>query len=468
CGSICQYRIEHGTTLSFSDIVEFIFDKCFPAPIMTDFIIGTCYPFLTGCYRSPSSICLDWREICDGDFDCISVEDEELCQILENGKEDCQHGEDEWDEYQRHLSKGNIPLALVCDGENDLKWTNISNETDETHCEWWPCNNPYFECDNRWYCLKVIIMLIDEHRQITSYYEQITYVPKRDCGTKFNIYLLYPDQRKNSSTNCPIYIDLFDKITLKFLASWHLSISFQFLPVNRIATQLFIPNIQQQQKSCLLSCRNHGRCYSGLQCNIEENCSCSLDSFCYSSSICVCSMNKYGPNCYLKHAICQSLNNPCENNGLCVLVDDRISINKFTCLCKKSFYGSRCENIKNRIYIKFNETISRTTAVFIHYITAFENANHQRITTLRKINYDENAVTLFVTHPFHIIIGELFNHTYYLLILRERFIESEYIQTELISNQRCISIDELLNTTFRSYPRLHHIKYYPLLCRQYQ
>ncbi|CAF4906083.1 unnamed protein product [Rotaria sp. Silwood1] len=363
CGSICQYRIEHGTTLSFSDIVEFIFDKCFPAPIMTDFIIGTCYPFLTGCYRSPSSICLDWREICDGDFDCISVEDEELCQILENGKEDCQHGEDEWDEYQRHLSKGNIPLALVCDGENDLKWTNISNETDETHCEWWPCNNPYFECDNRWYCLKG---------------------------------------------------------------------------------------------------------YSGLQCNIEENCSCSLDSFCYSSSICVCSMNKYGPNCYLKHAICQSLNNPCENNGLCVLVDDRISINKFTCLCKKSFYGSRCENIKNRIYIKFNETISRTTAVFIHYITAFENANHQRITTLRKINYDENAVTLFVTHPFHIIIGELFNHTYYLLILRERFIESEYIQTELISNQRCISIDELLNTTFRSYPRLHHIKYYPLLCRQYQ
>ncbi|CAF4761716.1 unnamed protein product [Rotaria sp. Silwood1] len=418
CGSTCQYRIEHGTTLSFSDIVQFIFDKCFPAPIMTDFIIGTCYPFLTGCYRSPSSICLDWREICDGDFDCINVEDEELCQILENGKEDCQHGEDEWDEYQRHLSKGNIPLALVCDGENDLKWTNISNETDETHCEWWPCNNPYFECDNRWYCLNGIDELNCSRTQC-SLHEHM-------CKAAFG------DEH--------YYIPVFHLI--ESYSNW--------------TSPFFYRKIYL----------NNG--YSGLQCNIEENCSCSLDSFCYSSSICVCSMNKYGPNCYLKHAICQSLNNPCENNGLCVLVDDRISINKFTCLCKKSFYGSRCENIKNRIYIKFNETISRTTAVFIHYIIAFENANHQRITTLRKINYDENAVTLFVTHPFHIIIGELFNHTYYLLILRERFIESEYIQTELISNQRCISIDELLNTTFRSYPRLHHIKYYPLLCRQDQ
>ncbi|CAF1567448.1 unnamed protein product [Rotaria sp. Silwood1] len=110
--------------------------------------------------------------------------------FLLNGKEDCQHGEDEWDEYQRHLSKGNIPLALVCDGENDLKWTNISNETDETHCEWWPCNNPYFECDNRcsavqqtvqfdgrtviyalsyesnWYCSREIPMLFENNKNI--------------------------------------------------------------------------------------------------------------------------------------------------------------------------------------------------------------------------------------------------------------------------------------------------------------
>ncbi|CAF4284480.1 unnamed protein product, partial [Rotaria sordida] len=90
---------------------------------------------------------------------------------------------------------------------------------------------------------QIIILLIDEQRQISSYYEQITYVPKRDCDTKFNLYVLYPDRPKNFSTNYSIHIDIFDKISLTYLASWYLSIPFQFLPVNRIATQLFIPSI---------------------------------------------------------------------------------------------------------------------------------------------------------------------------------------------------------------------------------
>ncbi|CAF3976249.1 unnamed protein product [Rotaria sp. Silwood2] len=323
---------------------------------------------------------------------------------------------------------------------------------------------------------QVIIMLIDEQRQITSYHEQITYVPKCDCKTKFNIYLLSPHQPKNSSANYSIHIDIFDKITLTYWASWHLSIPFQFLPVNRLASQLFIPNMQQLE-SCPLFCGNHGRCiryinknfsyfcqcdqgYSGLHCDIKQTCSCSADSFCLTSSICVCQLKKYGPKCYLKHSICQSSNNSCENDGICVPIDDRIASNKFTCLCKESFYGSRCENAKNRIYIKLDEKILEgTTAIFVHYITAFEDAKHQHITTLKKIKYNEIVITLFVTYQFNILIAEVFNKNYYLLVLRERFIESEDIQTKLLSNQRCAFIDELLNTTFRSYSRLHRIKY---------
>ncbi|CAF2505877.1 unnamed protein product [Rotaria sp. Silwood2] len=691
------------------------------------------HPSLFHCSRS--SKCISKHRLNDGENDCYFAEDElySACQLndswrftcesetnkclsiiaVENGKQDCCNGEDEWNEYQHQLFKGNIPFGLFCNGKNDLKWTDISNETDETHCEWWPCNNPYVQCDHFWHCLngidelncpetectfnehlcrsrihdedycipifhlteqysywntflvsrriylyndsykdsinyfqwnetkcitsahislyqpllpmahedvcliqtkmprafqiatvvmkaishdflcmlvgdnswipepktylrtsrlgyfpsalssvdvrqaaqldrktvisspsiqdvwycnrgiamlfetnktlkclcpptyfgdrcqwqnqrisltfqlvyhttkfgisvfQVIIMLIDEQRQITSYHEQITYVPKRDCGTKFNIYLLYPYQPKNSSTNYSIHIDVFDKITLTYWASWHLSIPFQFLPVNRIATRLFIPNIQQL-KSCPLSCGTHGRCiryinknflyfcqcdqgYSGLQCDIQQNCSCSSDSFCHTPSICICPLHKYGPHCYLKHSICQSSNNICVNDGLCVPNDDRSDSNKSTCLCQESFYGIRCENIKNRISIKFNEEIIRgIKTIFIHYITAFENATHQRITTLKKIKYNENTITLYVTNPFHILMAELFNKTYYLLVLREKFIESEYIQTELISNQRCASIHDLLNKTFLSYSRLHRIKYYPLVCRQYQ
>ncbi|CAF4373288.1 unnamed protein product, partial [Rotaria sordida] len=54
-----------------------------------------------------------------------------------------------------------------------------------------------------------------------------------------------------------------------------------------------------------------------------------------------------GSKCYLKSSICQTSNNPCQNNGLCIPVDDRMSLNKSTCLCTENFYETRCENMKN-------------------------------------------------------------------------------------------------------------------------
>ncbi|CAF4247034.1 unnamed protein product [Rotaria sp. Silwood2] len=179
------------------------------------------------------------------------------------------------------------------------------------------------------------------------------YSPKRDCGTKYNLYLLYPNQPKNSFANYSRHIDIFDKITLTYLESWYLSIPFQFLPVNRIATQLFIQTTTMISPLCPLFCGEHGR-YSGSHCTIKDNCSCSSDSYCLTSSICVCPMNKFGSKCYLKSLICQT-SNPCQNNGLCISVDDSIALNNFACLCTESFYGTRCENIKNRIDITFND-----------------------------------------------------------------------------------------------------------------
>ncbi|CAF1285852.1 unnamed protein product, partial [Rotaria sordida] len=140
--------------------------------------------------------------------------------------------------------------------------------------------------------------------------------------------------------------------------------------------------------------------YSGDQCNIKHNCSCSSDSYCLASSICVCPMNKFGSKCYLKSSICQTSNNPCQNNGLCIPVDDRMSLNKSTCLCTENFYETRS------------------------------------------------------------------NRTYYLGVLREKFIESEHIQTRILSNYQCLPINELMNNTFLNYPFVHHAKYYPYLCQQ--
>ncbi|CAF1145233.1 unnamed protein product [Adineta steineri] len=329
---------------------------------------------------------------------------------------------------------------------------------------------------------QILITIIDQQREISSYHEQITYVPKRDCNTKFNLYLLYPDQPKNSSSNYSIHIDICNKTDLTYWGSWHLSIPFQFLPVNRIATQLFLSS-NEQPTICPLSCGIHGTCiayinknssyfckcnqgYSGIYCQKEHNCSCSSDSLCITSSICICPINKFGSKCYLKHSFCQS----CENNGLCIPNDNRFHLtNNFTCLCQEEFYGIRCENTKNQIDIEFNEEIiKKISLIFVHYITAFQNAKHQHTTTLKKIIYGQNTIKLFITQPFHIILIEISKQNYYLAVLRERFIQSENIKTKMLSNQKCFHINELLNKTLQLYPLYNRIKYYPMICRQYK
>ncbi|CAF2695456.1 unnamed protein product [Rotaria sp. Silwood2] len=333
---------------------------------------------------------------------------------------------------------------------------------------------------------QVIIMIINEEEDIEPYHEQIIYVPKRDCTTKFNIYLLYPNRPKNNLSNYSIRIDIFDKITLTYWVSWHLSILFQFLPVNRIATQLFIPS-NQQLKSCSLFCGNHGKCisyinkkilyfcqcdqrYSGNQCHIKHNCSCSSDSYCLTSSICICPIYKFGQNCYLKHSNCQLLNKSCENNGLCIPNDDRIAINSLTCLCQENFVGNKCEkNIQSRVDLEFYEDlIQRESLIFAHFITTFENSEHQSITTLYKIKYGINIITIYIKQPFHILLIEFSNHNYYLTVLREIFIQSEYIKTKIQLNTRYNSIQQIMNSTFQTYSYLHRIKYYPYFCRQYK
>ncbi|CAF1336151.1 unnamed protein product, partial [Adineta steineri] len=683
---------------------------------------------------SRSLKCISKHRLVDGYGDCYYKEDElfPACQLndskrfictsnpekclslvaIENGIKDCEYGDDEWPANRRDIRSNTVPFAIFCDGETDLLLKDTLNHTDETNCEWWPCNNSYFRCDNAWHCLngvdelncpnskcplnehlciydnirslcvlylhlmdqifisdkvghrrvyfpnttyinstnsflwnetkcitsehlinrqlissivhddncfiqtkippafkiptslqvnfglckltgltefkrepkqflqtfrlnyfpstsinssvpqppqvdvnistpmqnvkrdwycnrgipllfknshtkkclcppsyfghrchlqnqrisltlqliyrtitdnihsfQLVIMLIDDQETIYPYHEQITYVPKRDCQKKFNLYLLYPHRPKNLSSNYSIRIDIFNKITLTYWASWHLLIPFQFLPVNRIATQLFIPTNTQQQfeSSCSLSCGKHGRCmkyinknssyfcqcdqgYSGRHCNIQHSCSCSSDSFCLTSSICLCSMKKFGRNCSLTRSVCQSLNNSCKNNGVCIPVDDRININDFTCLCKENFYGKQCENqIEDGIYIELNEDmIQQVSIVFIHFIKAFDHSEHQHITEIKKIKYGENTIQIHVKQQFHILFIELLKSDYYLIIKQETIQKLNQIQIKLSLNQQCVSIHELMNSTLKSYSYLHRIKYYPLLCRQYK
>ncbi|CAF4843586.1 unnamed protein product, partial [Rotaria sp. Silwood1] len=77
-------------------------------------------------------------------FSPITIEDE---------KNNCEKGEDEI------ISKGWIhngnTFQMICDGRpTELLPVLIDeqNETDETECEHWPCNNTYSRCDGFWLC----------------------------------------------------------------------------------------------------------------------------------------------------------------------------------------------------------------------------------------------------------------------------------------------------------------------------
>ncbi|CAF4241245.1 unnamed protein product, partial [Adineta steineri] len=80
-GSMCQYRFASVILPSFNEVLQFQY--CTNGISQTDVYANTCYPFLPDCYRGPLPMCLDWHEICDGYFDCLNGEDEQLCDTLE-------------------------------------------------------------------------------------------------------------------------------------------------------------------------------------------------------------------------------------------------------------------------------------------------------------------------------------------------------------------------------------------------
>ena len=164
-----------------------------------------------------------------------------------------------------------------------------------------------------------------------------------------------------------------------------------------------------------------------------------------------------------------SLNNPCKHNGLCIANDYRITGEQFSCICTEGYSGDTCEIDNNRIDIQFNETLIKTVStVHIHFITAFKDKHHERITIFKKIPFDSNRVTVYIQQPFHILLTELTNQTYYLTIVREIYIKSENISTQVKSNQRCSSINEILNSTLMNYEKYRRIKYYPYVCRKHK
>ncbi|CAF1539313.1 unnamed protein product [Adineta ricciae] len=86
----------------------------------------------------------------------FKCQDEERCvttSLVRDRTPNCNHGNDEYDPFIQSVEK-HILFQTICDGIQELTPIEIDgrNETDETECEEWPCNNTNTRCDGFWTC----------------------------------------------------------------------------------------------------------------------------------------------------------------------------------------------------------------------------------------------------------------------------------------------------------------------------
>ncbi|CAF2158408.1 unnamed protein product [Rotaria magnacalcarata] len=153
---------------------------------------------------------------------------------------------------------------------------------------------------------------------------------------------------------------------------------------------------------------------------------------------------------------------------LCVPHNDRISLTNFTYACQDGFSGKRCEYEDVKIDILFYD-ISIPQSLLVHFITVREhvleslNSVPIRATMFKKIRFDQDTITFFMSLPFHLIIVQL-EDKFYLTVPQHIYTPSVTIQTKIARSQYCPYIRELFNQTLIAYPILRRIKYYHHAC----
>lgn len=326
---------------------------------------------------------------------------------------------------------------------------------------------------------KFVVMLVDNTDDIHSY-EQREFLAERDCNLRFDITLPYTDRPINRTKQYSIRLDAFNM--LEYRASWLFQVKLLFLPVYRISTILQIPyetrfNNEMNCSKCI-----HGKCvkymnqafafcrcttgWIGVTCEKPASeCNCASNSTCLgfskTRSVCICPLGKFGTRCMLTRSSCHP--NPCLHGATCISSDARIAEINFTCICKEGYTGMLCQGEQTLIHITFKVPIP--AAFFAHLITVVADAEPVRLTTMKKIAYDQESVTIYTSEKFHIVFIE-FTHVYYLAIVQSQHKPSSKMYPVIKYSDRCPSIDELLNSTVLSYVSIRRLQHYHVLCRK--
>ena len=324
----------------------------------------------------------------------------------------------------------------------------------------------------------IVLMLIDDEdrEQRIHSSDLFDYQPSQSCAMKFNRYLLYPTRPKNMSMKYSVRIDIYEKRTMQYRASWYLSIPFLFLPVNRLVARLMIPYSPMEMiSSCSLNC-HHGEClkymnkekefcrcysgWSGIECNISYDCqSCSFDSICIGRidhrSICLCPLTKSGPRCFLRSS-CPL--NACQNNGQCIPADT----SDYHCICSEAFYGSKCQFIKARLDVSI-ENLNIPGYLIAFFFTISEDIEPQSTILIEKLTLFQHLVTFRISIPYHLVIIES-NEKFYLAVVHQT--PKQILSTSINPTRECLPLEDLFNSSLLKLAAYQRIKYLHLPCQR--
>ncbi|CAF4883878.1 unnamed protein product, partial [Rotaria sp. Silwood2] len=108
---------------------------------------------------SNSLKCISAHRLMNGVNDCPNSDDENKISINYTVSTEEIINTDEVDDEETKMkiryARKHISFQIICDGFTELLPITINgrNETDETECEQWSCNNIYTHCNGLWNCL---------------------------------------------------------------------------------------------------------------------------------------------------------------------------------------------------------------------------------------------------------------------------------------------------------------------------
>ncbi|CAF1466728.1 unnamed protein product [Rotaria sp. Silwood1] len=411
-----------------------------------------------------SSKCISVNHFMDGNLDCPQKDDEDIMQInsinmakflknhfkcnisnkylhhwyVQDGYCHCPVYYSDWCEdehFDINYAVQNISFQSICNGFTQLIPINIegTNETDETECQQWPCNNIYTHCDDIWHCpngedeigcdlSSTLNCFKDHHKCVSPDTNQLICLPvekandgKIDClgatdepivcKTIDRLNIIYKFYCDNKIFNqCNDWLTLCDGIR-----DCDHGEDEQFCVKNRTNTPLY-ESICASPYSSVRSAAEQFLCQATKYKRIQLNKYFSLDEMSktlqdqtkivtnsiFSSSSIMQISYQHKPRCH-------------RGFDLRVWLNDATNLTTNTCLCPPSFYGDQCQYQNQRVSltVRFQAFSDSWSTIFAIIISLIDDSDERIIHSYEQITYLSirdckvkfNIYLLYATQP---------------------------------------------------------------------